>query len=277
VKPEVLKRYFENTSSEAETAAVEQWLLEPGSQEAFNRFLDEYWAEHLHSSSGVFKRKILHRGAVRRLAPKLAIAACFLVVASVAVYFFAAEKYDRPAEPIVAEQMSRLDSIPVASAVENPQERSEAAVTAVVAESRKEKPIRKKLSSGSSVARSNVADTGKLNQQGVKMSRFSKVMINEVALSQLDRTEQFEVLSHMALRVNIHEASLAEIAGLFREKFGIQIELCALSQAKRFQQAKSYSASFAEVTFSDLINDMSKQMMFTYSFVDHNTVKICFD
>ena len=273
---ELLKTYFERTCSEREAAIVEDWLIEPQNQQTFERFLESYWQEHVDEQSALSATpapKEISKEAVRRYLPRLVAAAAVLsFVIAGSYYFFTKETESQKKQP-------------VAKIIEKPQPAEEHVGSATVianaekinVHQSKTKQHGKKLSPVPALVNEPVvvADTVASKPKTVKMSTMSKVMINEVALNKLDSSEQLKVLNQMALNVNINNASFNEIAAILQKKYGIVLELCATSQPEA--AGKNYTAHFAQVSFPELMDDMSKQMLFSYTITDKKTVKVCFN
>lgn len=274
---ELLKTYFERTCSEREADIVEEWLIEPQNQQAFERFLELYWQEHVEDQPAVSTTtapKEISKGTVRRYLPRLTAAAAVLGFVVAGSYYF----FTKETEP-------KKNTQPVAKIIEKPQPAEEHVVSATVianaekinVHQSKTKQHGKKLSPVPALVNEPVviADTVASKPKTVKMSTMSKVMINEVALNKLDSSEQLKVLNQMALNVNINNASFNEIAAILQKKYGIVLELCAASQPDA--AGKNYTAHFAQVSFPELMDDMSKQMLFSYTITDKKTVKVCFN
>ncbi|MBV4358210.1 hypothetical protein [Pinibacter aurantiacus] len=251
--------------------------MEPQNQKVFEQFLESYWHEHLEEQSSVsetVKPKEISRGVVRYL-PRLVAAAAVLAFIIAGAYYFMSDKTGpQKSNQTIAKTIVKQEPVDehVASNTLHayPQK--------VNVHQSKTKQHEKKLSSVPALVKDSVvtADTvcRETKPKSMKMTPMAKVMINEVALNKLDSSEQLKVLNQMALRVNINNASFNEIAAILQNKYGIVIELCATSQP---DVAGKYTAHFQQVSFPELIDDMSKQMLFSYTITDKKTVKVCFN
>lgn|GEM_PF-1247902 len=276
---ELLKNYFERTCSEQEAATVEKWLTEPQNQQAFERFLESYWQEHLEEQSSVSEPampKEISRGVVRRYLPKLAAAAAVLAFVIVGSHYFLSEKTGlQKTNQTIAKAIVKPEAIDehVGSNTMN------AHPEKIYVHQSKTKQHDKKLSTLPPLVRDSVVSVDTVSREtkpkSMKMTQMSKVMINEVALNKLDSSEQLKVLNQMALRVSINNASFNEIAAILQTKYGIVLELCNTGQSD--VAGKIYTAHFQQVSFPELIDDMSKQMLFSYTITDKKTVKVCFN
>ncbi|MDI3320952.1 hypothetical protein [Pinibacter soli] len=275
---ELLKNYFERTCSEREAAIVEEWLMEPQNQQAFERFLESYWQEHLDEQSSiptVTAPKEVRKGIVRRYLPRLAAAAVLGFIIAGSYYFISEKTEPQKNNPAIAKTIVKQEPIDE-HVVSNTLHAYPQKIN--VHQSKTKQHDKKALSEPALVKDSVVtADTvsREPKPKSVKMTPMGKVMINEVALNKLDSSEQLKVLNQMALRVSINNASFNEIAAILQTKYGIVLELC--ETGKPDVAGKMYTAHFQQVSFPDLIDDMSKQMLFSYTITDKKTVKICFN
>ncbi|MGV3764719.1 MAG: hypothetical protein ACO1NW_01255 [Chitinophagaceae bacterium] len=283
MKKEVLKSYFEKTCSGQEAAEVELWLLDPQNAAAFDRFLETYWDEHVKAQDEPVQQEVKQRGTILRFLPRIAAAAAVIgLVVTTVVYLRSGGNAMEQSNALAAvTQGEHVPPVPDTAqllmkpdAVKHIEGKEEA------------KPVEKRAKATSPKQASAVkamvttigfgnTDSAAMAKHSVKSTRMSKVMINDVVLSKLGETERMAVLHQMALRVDFNNASFNDIAAVFRDKYGIVLELCASNVPENVKRS-AYTAQFSNVTFPELMNDMSKRMMFSYTMVD-NVVKVCFN
>lgn len=277
---ELLKNYFEGTCSEEDIVAVENWLTETQNQQEFESFLESYWQEHVEAQSSASlpaNSKEMKRGTVRHLWPRLAAAAAVLVFL-IGIFHYLTS--NRPVMQSARQTAAKAIVKPEPAREQDSSAVSENIPEKTIVHSSKTKHHDEKTPSVAAVPKENVANkniaSNESPRKSIEMYKMSKVIINEVALNKLDTTERMEVLNRLALSVNINDASFQDIAATLRDKYGIVLELCADNNGPDVAM-KNYTAHFSEVTFPELIDDMSKQMLFSYTFTDKKTVRICFN
>lgn len=282
VKKEVLRSYFEKTCSREEAAAVELWLLDPANKAAFDQFLETYWDEHVQAQEKPVMKELKQRSTIRRFLPRVAAAAAVIgVIVLTAVYVNSGESTTEESNalagvtqekiaPLVADTAELLMKSDVVKEIKR-----EAMPTEKHSKANASKQAPAVKAMVTTIGFGNKIDSSAMAQHSVKPARMNRIMINDSLLSRLGETERMAVLHQMALRVDFNNASFNDIAAVFRDKYGIVLELCA-SNGVKDAKAHAYTAQFSNVTFPELMNDMSKQMMFTYTMVD-NVVKVCFN
>lgn len=283
MKKEILRSYFEKTCSGEEAAAVELWLLDPVNKAAFDQFLETYWDQHVQAQDEPVQQDAKQRSALRRFLPRVAAAAAVIgLIVATAVYLRSGENTMEQSNPLANVTQEKI-APPVSDTAELLMKADVVKEIEVKKEEVfKEKRTKATHSKQSSAVKAMVTtigfqnnDSAAMAKHSVKSTRMSKVMINDVALSKLDETQRMAILHQMALRVDFNNASFNDIAAVFRDKYGIVLELCASNEVKELKKP-AYTAQFSNVTFPELMNDMSKQMMFSYTMVD-NVVKVCFN
>lgn len=282
MKKEVLKSYFEKTCSGQEAAEVELWLLDPQNAAAFDQFLETYWDEHVQAQDEPVQQDVKQRGTIRRFLPRIAAAAAVIgVVVATAVYLNSGENTTEQRNPLAAVTQEKIPP-PVADTAElllKADVVKGIKVEAMPTEKRSKTNVSKQASAVKAMVTTigfgNKGDSSAMAQHSVKPTRMNKIMINDSLLSKLGETERMAVLHQMALRVDFNNASFNDIAAVFRDKYGIVLELCASNVPENVKRS-AYTAQFSNVTFPELMNDMSKRMMFSYTMVD-NVVKVCFN
>lgn len=280
VKKEVLRSYFEKTCSGEDAAAVELWLLDPVNKAAFDQFLETYWDEHVQAQESPVRKELKQRGTVRRFLPRVAAAAAVIgVIALTAVYLNSGENTAEQSNPLAVVTQEKIDP-PVSDTAELLMKSDVVKKSKVEAFSTEKRPKTNASKQAvkamvTTIGFGNKGDSSAMAQHSVKPTRVNRIMINDSLLSKLGETERMAVLRQMALRVDFNNASFNDIAAVFREKYGIVLELCASNVPENVKRS-AYTAQFSNVTFPELMNDMSKQMMFTYTMVD-NVVKVCFN
>lgn len=257
---------------------VEQWLLNPVNQANFEQFLELYWDEHLAEATQTevtAPPATSRHGLVRRYLPRVAAVAALLALAVFSVHYFTKTKMNSNAEQTIAAVTVEPEQLPQGGFSDT----AYSLPKGVEVVKPKTKQYGKKTPPGNAVTSIpvNVQDTATKpveSPKSVKMVALNRIWINDSLLAKLSPSDQLKVLNQMALNVNFNRANFRDIAIAFREKYGILLELCA--DASPDKMLKGYTASFSKITLPDLIQDMSNQMMFSYT-VTNNVVKVCFN
>jgi hypothetical protein len=276
VKTEVLQKYFEKKCSASENAMIEQWMLDPQNQASFEQFLESYWEEHAKEQMEERIQPVekKHSG-LHRYIPRVAAVAAVLALAVFSVHHFTRTNAGTEPGRTIAAVVVEPEHLPAGSSSDTFTSLSKG----VDVTKPKTKQYGKKNPPKNAVipAPVDVQDTVAApveRPKSMKVTALTKVWINDSLINKLSPAERITVLNQMALRVNFNNANFREIAVAFREKYGILLELCA--DAKPDKVLKGYTASFSKITLPELIQDMSNQMMFSYT-VSNNVVKVCFN
>lgn len=262
---EVLKRYFERTSSEAEMKTVESWLLDPSNKVTFENFLEEEWHEHTKTTTRAsivgFKKttsKLIWRAA--------SVAALLLLTfGAYQLLSVSPQKELSTANVVPVQQEDPLQHTPLSS-LADPLHVSDTTIhfQPKIVQHAKKKTVRQ--------SQAIVAQTDTSNQQikakSVPARTLTKAKINEDAIAGLIQKIDS---NQLVLNVNLSEVDFKKLAYIFSNEYGIVLELCNSADMD-----KTYTAKFKKISIHDLLDDMSEKMAFTYSFQD-NKVKICFN
>jgi len=263
VREEILKRYFERTSSATETQAVEDWLLDPKNKVAFEKFLADEWDEHTKSKDTLVVK--MGKSATKPVWKFSSVAAAILVLVSFGIYYVTLDERREPALHInqtvthatISAKLPLQQNAPIVTdTVNNFQPKTvhhEKEITPTLPQ-----PLISKVDSTNQETK----------QATVPTMILTKAKINEDAIARLIQKIDS---NQMVFDVNVSDAAFQQLAYIFRKEYGIVLELCNDANAD-----KTYTARFKKISIHDLLDDMSEKMAFTYSFQD-NKVKICFN
>lgn len=264
MEKEVLKRYFEQTSTDIEKNTVEDWLLDPSNKITFENFLVEEWQEHVQAKE--FSYRIVRRKSKIRLLWKAASIAALLLLTYGGHQLLSTHQTPQPI--LTKKQVASVkEPVPTASSLATtPTFVSDTARNfhpkTVQHEKKKERHQSKAL-----IAQADTTNQ-QIKQASVQASVLTKAKINEAGIARLIQKIDS---NQLVFDVNVSEAAFQQLAYIFRKEYGIILELCSNGDAD-----KTYTAKFKKISFHDLLDDMSEKMAFTYSFQD-NKVKICFN
>ncbi|MFD2556555.1 hypothetical protein [Sphingobacterium tabacisoli] len=258
---DILNRYFEKQCSVEEVKIVEAWLLDPNNRTEFDLFLEERWDSHY------YQRQEAPIVAIKKSMPmqlwKAATAAVVLI--ALGFYFFSISQ-----SPVV-ESSSAIVRHSGVSSDSSPAHLSLSDTAPVVTNPKNFKQHEKKPTkihkSNQTVA---ALDTSaqKRGTKTVKATKLGNFMVNEVLLSQLRHKIDS---NQLVLNIDLHEATLAEIAYRLRKNYGIILEPCSTGTS-----SKTYTARFEKISINDLLHDMSQKMLFSYTVKD-SIIKVCFN
>lgn len=261
MKKEILKRYFERSSSSAETEAVENWLLDPASKQAFEKFVDEEWEEHTKNETEVVHLKKTKGTAILKIA---GIAATLLIAFGIYQLWPKGTPSDLLDQSIV-KIIPKDVSLPSDSSFKQSLHVTDTASSFKPNTVQHEK---KKAQEQSKILAQVDTTNREKSIKSVPAQRLLNPKVNEAQLAKL-----IEKIDSNQLVFDVHMSDVAfqQLAYIFRKEYGIILELCSTAGSN-----KTYTASFKKISIHDLLDDMSEKLAFTYSFQD-NKVKICFN
>lgn len=257
----LLNRYFEKRCSAEEIKIVEKWLLDPNNQTEFNLFLESRWHDFVGQDEQAAMVSI--RESKFTILWKAA-AAIVLLAGSFYLYHMKqlpVISQNTPAIvdntlPLPRSTSARLSPLDTFHVNTNPN------IT-----KQHERKITQTSRSHQTLTQIDTSKRKK-EMQAVKATKLGNFMVNEVLLSQLRHKIDS---NQLVLNIDLHEATIAEIAYRLRKNYGIILEPCN-SEAS----AKTYTARFEKISINDLLNDMSQKMLFSYT-VQDSVIKVCFN
>jgi hypothetical protein len=263
VEREILKRYFEQTSPTTEIKAVEDWLLDPGNKIAFEKFLEEEWSDHVQAKE--LSNIVRMKKSKSKLIWKTASAAAVLLLA---FGMYQSLLVNHKQSDFANERTAHIQQQPSAPSPTTtiPQDMSDTVSNVkpiIIQHEKKEKPHKPKAV----IAQIDPTNQG-TKEPTVLAKTLTKAKINEAAMAKLIQKIDS---NQLVFDVNVSDAAFLKLAYIFRNEYGIILELC-----NNANPDKTYTAQFKKISIHDLLDDMSEKMLFSYTFQD-NKVKICFN
>lgn len=260
---EVLKRYFEQTSTSAENDAVEDWMLDPVNKVAFEQFLEEKWSEHMNANelSDAVQMKKTKMTPIWK-----AVSAAALLVVTFGAYQWISSEGEQP-QP-VKERVANIQSQPAATPPISPIPQNMSDTLTNVQPKTVQHEKKKDQHQSKIVATKTASANSVEKNKSVQATKLENFKINERQLAKLVGKIDS---NQLVFDVDIPEVTFQRLAYLLHKEYGIILELCDNAETSR-----TYSARFEKISIHDLLDDMSEKMLFSYTFQD-NKVKICFN